>query len=130
MLNNIKKHAMALAALTIAIGSLTLMSFKAELKSNQTSRIFKYTPPSSTNAFSKSNVEDPNNWEIDETDTPCPTSQNDIACSIAVPLSNTMNGGQELDPSKVSITTQQSSINNHRVILGSGYSSPVNKTKP
>lgn len=123
----IKKNILAVVALVTVIG---FSSFKI-LKDNdsQSNLVFRYNPPSS-NPYSSTNVKDTDNWELDETSTQCPTTQNQVACSIVVPSGNTMNGEQELDPSKVIIETQQFSTNNHRVIGGTGYTSPVNKTLP
>lgn len=123
----IKNNFLMLVDVATVIG---FSAFKAVEKKAQSNLIFKYEAPPGTDPFAEAKVKNTANWVLDETSTPCPTTQNQVACSISVPPTNTMNSGQELDPTKVSIASQQFTSNNHRVINGTGYSSPVNRSIP
>lgn len=122
----IKKHAMVVFAGAAIIG---FSSFKLIDRTAQSEVTFIYTPGAGDTPYEQSSVENSANWEPGS---PCSNSlAQDKACSIKVPFANTMNGGTELDPAKVSIESQEHlSSGQYRVITGSsstGYSDPVNR---
>lgn len=124
----IKKNSMLLLA---GAAIIAFSAFKISENKVQSSLTFKYEAPAGDpNPFSDTNVKNTAHWKLDPTNTPCPTTINQVACSISVPIGNTMNDEQELDPTKVQISTLLSSTNNYRVVNGTGYSSPVNKAIP
>jgi hypothetical protein len=125
----LKKNAMAIVA---AVAILGFSSFK--LAENKLDEItFQYQPPSGSNPFDQAKVQDQSNW------TPalasCSTEEDqEVACSITVPLANTMNGGTQIDPSKVTIHTSLSpaGANNYLVTPNpsSAYTNEVNRPLP
>lgn len=123
----IKKNLLAIIAVATVIG---FSSFKIYEKSSMTDVVFRYQQPESElHPFSAPNVKTLANWKDDSSQ--CPTTDDEVACSIMVPIENTINSqGKELDPNKVTISTQQATPNNHGVTSGVGYSNPVNRTQP
>lgn len=121
----IRKNILAALAVIFITG---FSSFKLWDKATQSTVTFIYTPASGDTPFEQSSVEEPSNWSPGS---PCNNSlDQDKACSITVPLTNTMNSGQELDPSKVSLqSAEHESSGSYRIVDNSsgGYSNPINQ---
>lgn len=122
----IKKHATAGIALAAVLG---FSAFNISENKLQTEVTFVYTPAPGDVPYSKTSVEDLSNWERGA---PCNSSlDQDKACSITVPLSSTMNSGQELDPNEVQIESEQHGTSgSYAIVLGSssrGYTEAINQ---
>lgn len=130
IINFIKKNAMAVVA---SIAILGFSSFQLAEKALLTEVTFQYQPPSGSNPFDQTKVQDQSNWT--PASASCSSEQDqEVACSITVPIENTMNGGTEIDPSKVTIHTALSSAgaNNYLVIPNPSneYTNEVNRPLP
>lgn len=127
----IKNNAMAMVAgaAIVVFSSFKLMN--ANLDTNQSDIVFTYQPPSgSPTPYSDANVKNTANWQ--KSTTSCSDSADqEVACSIAVPSSSTMNSGNNIDPSKVTIETFQHSTNNYGASPSSAatpqYNDPLNR---
>ncbi|PRD57036.1 hypothetical protein [Sphingobacterium gobiense] len=121
----IKKNILPVIAVVTVI---SFSSFKLWDKATQSTVTFIYTPASGDTPFEQSSVEEPSNWNPGS---PCSESEDqDKACSITVPLTNTMNSGQELDPSKVTLQSEEyESSGSYRIVdnPSGGYSNPINQ---
>lgn len=127
----IKKHAMVVVAGAAMIGFSSFKAIELNNKNKDADLIFTYVPPSgSLTPYWDANVKNTANWQRSTSDC-SPTSDQEVACSIAVPSTNTVNSGNNIDPSKVSIETFQHSTDNYGVSPSSAstpqYSDPLNK---
>ena len=67
--------------------------------------VFTYNPPSGSFPYADAKVKNTANWS---TGSACDDeSDQQVACSISVPFANTMTGGSQIDPNKVTIHTVQ-----------------------
>ncbi len=127
----IKKHATVMLAGAAIIGFSSFKVIKLNNENKDTDLIFTYVPPAGSPApYSDTNVKNTANWQ--RSSTSCSDSEDqEVACSIAVPSTSTMNSGNNIDPSKVTIETFQHSTNNYGVSPSSAstpeYNDPLNK---
>lgn len=127
----IKKHAMAMVAGAAIIGFSSFKLAGLNEQTKDTDLIFTYVPPTgSSTPYSEANVKNTANWQRSAAS--CSESvEQEVACSIAVPSANTMNSGNTIDPSKVTIETFQHSTNNYGVSPSSAatpqYNDPLNR---
>ncbi|QIH35260.1 hypothetical protein [Sphingobacterium sp. DR205] len=127
----IKKHAMVVLAGAAIIGFSSFKVIELNKQNKDTDLIFTYVPPAGSPApYSDTNVKNTSNWQRSTSDCSASTEQ-EVACSIAVPATSTMNGGNNIDPSKVTIETFQHSTNNYGVSPSSAatpqYNDPLNR---
>lgn len=125
----IKNNAIAMSiALAAVIG---FSAFKAE-ENLQDNITFRYQGPLN-DPFSQANVQETSNWTPDSESCDSEEAQQ-VACSISVPLSNTMNSGSEIDPSKVTIHTSLSPAGGNNYLVSSNpngeYTNEVNRPLP
>lgn|SRR5690606_15910041 len=120
----LQKNAMAIVAMATIVG---FSAFKIGSEAIQTTATFVYQAPSS-DPYAENNVKNTSNW-IRSTESCSLDEAQDVACSIEVPLNRTMNGGNQIDPSQVTIETFQHSANNYGVSPSTSghYEEPVNK---
>ncbi|TDQ75297.1 hypothetical protein [Sphingobacterium yanglingense] len=127
-LNFIKKYAMAIVA---GIAIMGFSSFKLYQKETLTDVVFRYQPPGSlTDPYDESNVKNTAYW-VKDNEVCSELAPQEVACSIQVPLGNTMNSGNNIDPSKVTIETSFHSTKNYGVApstaLTPKYTNPINR---
>lgn len=127
LLNFIKKNVLLVAAFATVIG---FSAFKVVESNSQTMVTFVYQAPLAdpSNPYSETNVKNHSNWI--KSDELCSLDEEqEVACSIQVPLSKTMNGGTQIDPTQVTIETFEHNTNNYGVTPSSSgdYDDPINK---
>jgi len=122
----IKKNIIAAVAVAMVVG---FSAFKVVDKNLQTDAVFTYNAPQNEpQPYSETNVKNLNNWVL--SNNPCSIAEDqEVACSIRVPLAN-ITQDDELDPSSVTISTSEFTPGNHMVTNGTGYTEPTNQPAP
>lgn len=113
--------------------AFTFYAFRTGERPQQDAIIFRYHAPTGADPYAQQHVENTDNWLPDQ-ERCASTAAQQVACSISVPSANTMNGGSQIDPEKVTIYSAPSPMGGNNRIVESNpneeYTDEVNKPLP